>query len=830
MMEYLGRNGAWPFPMRSRSLRTILCLALLSATGVADSPLKVIRAKRVTSPPVLDGAVNDAQWKEAAAVLDFTQAEPVQGAHPTEMTSVRILYDDRALYVGVICYDSRPEGIVRQLSRRDRSTEADRFTVLIDSYFDRKSAFVFGANVSGVQTDGILSQEGKVYDITWDAVWDVQTRTYGDGWSAEFAIPYNALRFAQQPDSTHRWGINFRRYISRKRETSEWVMVPRSDPYEISKWGTLTGIASIDPPLNLALTPYAAGSTTFQSASAEQPSSQNSDFRAGVDLKYGVARNFTLDATFNPDFGQVEVDQAILNLTVFETRYPEKRPFFLEGSQFFTFGSSYDNTPLSLFFSRRIGKAPSGYYAVGAPPGGTVVENPQQTTILGAAKLSGRSASGFSIGGLSAVTAQEEATVEDSLGARASVMTEPRASYSVLRLRQEFAGGSWLGAMGTLAARDGLLPAFSGGVDWNWRMLENTHSFDGYIAGAQSWEGAERQIGTAGRFLFSRITAENWFYVGSYDFYTRAFAINDLGFFSRPHDQGGYLQLLYRQFDRAGWFYRHGFSLVPEARWNWDGLSTLAQVEASAYGDFTNFWRATVSATVKFPAYDDAEKGIIGTYRRPAAQAIAMTVTSDERRPLVASLTLGGELDALAKSSFYGLLSLIWRPVSSLEITPSILGYVVRNEETAVVSGGQVATVSTGGGTYSLFADRDLDEVDLELRGTFTFTRTLSLQFFLQTLIARGGYTAYRALVSSTEFDDAIGSVPDYDFNQAVFNANVLLRWEYLPGSTLYLVWTQSRYGDSGVPATSYRDRFRELFTLPHEDVVYVKASYWLPL
>lgn len=816
--------------MRSPVLLTILWCAFSAAPVAAEAPAKMIRAQRVPSPPLLDGALVEPAWREASPVLDFTQAEPVQGALPTELTSVRILYDDRALYVGVICYDSRPGQIVRQLSRRDRTTEADRFTVLIDSYYDRKSAFVFGTNVSGVQTDGVLSQEGKVYDITWDAVWEVRARTYEDGWSAEFAIPYNALRFAEQPDSTHRWGINFRRYISRKRETSEWVMVPRSDPYEISKWGTLTGVASIDPPLNLALTPYAAGSATFQSAGDGIPSSKRREANAGVDLKYGIARNVTLDATFNPDFGQVEVDQAILNLTVFETRYPEKRPFFLEGSQFFTFGSSYDNTPLSLFFSRRIGKAPSGYYGVAPPPGGAIVENPQQTTILGAAKISGRSASGLSLGALTAVTAQEDAVVEDSAGSRSTWMTEPRASYSVLRLRQEFEGGSWLGAMGTLAARDGFPPSLSGGLDWNWRMLENSHSFDGYLAGAQSWTGGDPLAGAAGRFLFSRIAAERWFYVGSYDFYTPDFSINDLGFFSRPHDHGGYLQLLYRQFDRAGIFYRHGFSVVPEARWNWDGISTLVQVEGTAYGDFTNFYRGTVALTAKLPAYDDAEKGILGTYRRPAAQALTLTVTSDERQPLVATATLGGEIDALSKASLYGLLSLVWRPVSSLEITPSVLAYVSRREETAVVSGGRVATVPVGGTTSSLFADRDLDEVDLEVRGTLTFTRTLSLQFFLQTLIARGRYSDYRALVSSTEFTGAIGPVPNYDFNQAVFNANVLLRWEYLPGSTLYLVWTQSRYGDSGVPDTGYRERFGELFALPHQDVVYMKVSYWLPL
>jgi hypothetical protein len=817
--------------MRILAFLLLLLLAFPDAVCFADASQKVVRATRVATPPVIDGAVTEPQWREASPILDFTQAEPVQGTQPTEMTSVRILYDDRAIYVGVICYDTRPGAIARQLSRRDRATEADRFTVLLDSYFDRKSAFVFTTNVSGVQTDGILSQEGKVYDVSWDAVWDVRTRIYQDGWSAEFEIPYSALRFSVRPDSGYQWGINFRRYISRKKEIDEWVMVPRGDPYEISKWGTLMGITEIKPPLHLAFTPYVAGSTTFQTATQVQAASSATDVRAGLDIKYGVARNYTLDATINPDFGQVEVDQAVLNLTVFETLYPEKRPFFVEGSQqFFTFGSSYDKTPVSLFFSRRIGKAPSGLYSVSAPPGGTVAENPQQTTILSAAKLSGRSASGFSVGALTAVTDEEHAVVEDSLGSRASVQTEPRASYSVLRLRQEFEGGSWLGGMGTLAAHDRQSPSLSGGLDWNLRVFEGTHTLDGYLAAAHAGSGEGEQNGAAGRLLFSRIASEHWFYVGSYDFYTRHFNINDIGFFSRPHDQGGYGQVLYRQYAPEGSFYRYGLSFVPEMRWNWDGVLTMAQGTADAYGDFTNFWRLQVIVTEKRPAYDDAERGLIGTYLRPAAHSLSASVTTDERQSLVGSLLLGGELDAKDKVSGYSLLRLTWRPVSWVEMNPSLLYLVTRREETSVVAGGVVATVPVDGTPRSLFADRDLNEIDLSVRGTVTFTRTLSLQFFLQVLMARGAHTNYRALIGGEEFETAIGPVPDYDFNQGIFNANVLLRWEYMPGSSLFLVWTQSRNGDSGVYSTGFGDRFHEVFTLPHEDVLFLKVSYWLPL
>ena len=811
--------------MRTIAFRISILLVLAAHLSAAELPRKVVRATRTDVPPVLDGAVTDPQWQTASAILDFTQAEPVEDGRPTELTSVRILYDDRAIYVGVICYDTYPGGIVRQLSRRDRSTEADRFTVMIDSYFDRKSAFVFGANVSGVQSDGILSQEGKVYDPSWDAVWEVKTRIYADGWSAEFAIPFNALRFSEDVHPEYVWGVNFRRFISRKREVDDWVMVPRTDPYEIPRWGTLRGILGVSPPLNLVLLPYVSASSTIES-----PSSQTTNhFGVGGDVKYGLERNFTVDATINPDFGQVEVDQSVLNLTVFETLYPEKRPFFIEGNQFFTFGSSYDDTPLPVFFSRRIGKQPTLSSSLTVPAGATVVDNPSQTTILGAAKFSGRSSSGFSIGALSALTDEEHATIRDSAGSEYTQRTEPGASYNVLRVRKELDGGSWLGGIATITGKESSRPAISGGVDWNIHFAGETHSLDGYLAGARSGQGDNEQTGGAGRLLLSRIAGSRWSYLASYDFYGKNFNINDIGFFSRPHDHGGYAQLLYRMLIPEGLFLQYGWSVVPVARWNWEGILTAAQVEASLFGTFTNFWKADLILDCKFPACDDAERGIIGTYQRPSAIGATMQVVTDQRRNMVLTLSGSGEADAKEKSLFLASASLALKPTAWVELTPSALYLRVRDEEAAVIREGTVGTVDVGGTLYSLFGDRDLDELDLNLRGILTFTRTLTLQFYTQMLIARGKYQSYRALVGRTEFV-SVAMPSDYNFNQATFNANVLLRWEFVPGSALYLVWTQSRFGDSGVYETTFGDRFQETFALPHEDVIFLKVSHWLPL
>jgi hypothetical protein len=804
----------------------VLLAALVPAFSAADAQTKVIRATRVEQPPEIDGVITEPAWQTASPVLDFTQYDPNEGAPPTEVTSVRILYDDDAVYVGAICYDSHPELIVRQLSRRDRSTEADRFALMIDSYADRQSAFFFSVNVSGVQSDGVMTQAGLMYDNTWDEVWHVETGVHLDGWSAEFRIPLNAIRFATDEPAALAWGINFRRVIARKRETVEWVMVPRSEQLQIPYWGILEGVHDIEPTLHLDIAPYASGTLLSWSPESGRATSPEVDAQVGVDLKYGLSRSSTIDATINPDFGQVEVDQAVLNLTVFETLYPEKRPFFVEGAQFFTFGSSFDNTPMSLFFSRRIGRAPTG--SPPAPAGGAIVDDPAVTTILGAAKLSGRSASGFAVGALAALTDREFATVRDSTGVETRMQTEPRASYNAVRLRQDYADGSWFGGMATLAAKDGMQPALSGGADWSYRVGGNVHALDGYVAAARSAAGTE--AGVAGRLLFSRTAAEHWLYAGSYSFATRSFDPNDIGFFARPHDQGGYVQLVYRENYAAGTARRYAISLVPEARWNWDGVRTLAQVDLSPTVELQNFWRIGLTAVARIPAYDDAERGVLGLYRRPAGGSATLTVVSDQRQAVAASVSAGFDADALQKRGVLAQALISVRPVPWLELNPSVYYQRVRAEETGVFAGGGIATVTDSTGTWSLFGDRDLDQLDLGLRGIVTFTRTMSLQMYLQALVARGSYAGYRALTGPEAFRPAAVAPGTYDFNAVYFNANVLLRWEYLPGSTLYLVWTQTRYDAISDVAPSPGARLGDVPSVPHDDVFLAKVTYWFSL
>lgn len=386
--------------------------------------------------------------------------------------------------------------------------------------------------------------------------------------------------------------------------------------------------------------------------------------------------------------------------------------------------------------------------------------------------------------------------------------------------------------MATLASHQAQRPGLTAGVDWNLRFDDGGYTFDGYVAGARS-SGTTGRDGAASRLLFSRIAGEHWLYVASADFATQYFNPNDMGYFARPPDRGGYLQVLYRENFAEGIFRRYSLSIVPESRWNWDGIRTFGQLEAIASADFKNFWRSTCVYRRIGSSYEDEERGIIGLRKRPAANAFQLQVKSDDRKDVSATVTGLYETDELQKQSLIGSVALTLRPGSWVELTPTLY-YQRTRKELAWVFPTTVSDPAVGPGGFSVFGDRDLDEVDLGLRGIATFSRTLSLQWFAQVLLARGRYANYkRTLNSSTLVPYDYPSHPgfyNHDFNEATLNANLLLRWEYLPGSTFYLVWTQSRYGDAALYSRGFGGRFGDTFSLPQENVLLAKMSYLLPL
>jgi hypothetical protein len=829
------------YRIQKNILLTILVSLIVVDSLVGGTSAKSVVATRAFSPPHIDGVLNSEEWSTASEVAGFEQYDPVEGAEATESTSVKVLYDDNALYIGVMCYDSEPTAIVRQLTRRDRTAQSDRFSVIIDSYHDHSTAFLFCGTVSGVQTDGILSQDGLVYDVQWDAVWNFDAAVVKDGWSAEFKIPFSTLRFARQ-DSEYIWGVNFRRFIARKKETDEWVLVRRQDAppgtiSSVSRMGHLSGVTNIHPSVHLEIFPYTVSKVNY--LSQPDPFSLRKELKGnlGLDLKYGVTNNFTFDMAINPDFGQVEVDQAVLNLTVFETFYPEKRPFFLEGSQFFSFGNTFDNQKLLLFYSRRIGKKPS---VPGPNPDYAFVETPQATKILGAGKFTGKTDNGLTLGVLTTVTDREYGIEEknDLSGNSRSVLFEPRASYNAIRIKHDIFDGSSIGFMVTGAFKDQESPMLNGGVDWRLRFKNGMYAVDGYFAGSQAvsplaFPNTGRVAGTAGRIGLGKLQGEHWLALTYYDFSARNFWINDLGYYGQPTEHGGYTQITYKEDQADAALRRYSFSLQTDYRWNWDGVNTVNQVEFAPESEFKNFWILKLNYIRDLPAHDDANRGIIGLYHRPPGNRISASLQTDSRKSAVFVLSMGYQNSTKGLSSFVSSAQVTLRPNTWMEFSPAFGWGRTRNEESWVRSPQTGYPIFTDDG-FNLFGDRDIDQYDFSLRGTITFTRHVSVQFFTQVFLAKGEYTNYKKLVAREELPPYdYQNSPRYsnpDFNEKILNANLAFRWEYLPGSTFYLVWTQQRCGDNGLYNKSLSDNIFDTFKLQMDNVILAKLSYWWSL
>ena len=825
-----------------RILLLIACnvcfLGLFASTGRAETPPKEIKAVRATTPPRIDGDLSDQAWMNAPSFSDFTQYDPDEGAPPTETTEVRVLYDGSAVYFYAKLHDSEPDRIVAQLTRRDRSVESDRFTIQIDSYHDRQTAFVFVMYASGVQRDGLLLQDGLRFDEQWDAVWESAVRRTSEGWNAEFKIPFSALRFSKH--SVQEWGINFRRYISRKRETDEWVMVPRREASfsgYISKSGVLVGIENINFPKYLEFLPYVLSKSQDLNI---PPGTGDQEFigNIGADFKADLGRNFAVNLTLNSDFGQVEVDEAVLNLTAFETFYPEKRPFFLEGTQIFDFGTGFDGTRHLLFYSRRIGRRPSGFFSL--PPNGRLVEPPPTfTTVLGAAKLTGRTQSGLSVGILSGLTDEEGVILEDSTGRNSMQVVEPLANYTVARVKKDFWKNSFLGMMATSTLRRDRLPVYAGGLDWNFRFGENTYGIDGYTSVSRSSPTKnDYRDGSSGRILMGKIAGKHWLYQSTYQFTSKQYDIDDLGFFIRGNKHGGYVQATYKEDRPVRPLLRFLVRVAMDNYWNFDGYKIGESAEINPYYEFRNFWSLNLSYQYDWSVFDDFETRGNGLYRRQAAHSVRAAVNTDFRKKVAFGLTLRGVRGLKEYRRGEVSLSGKIRLTAWMEFEPVASAAFGKDEEAWVIpsGGGSNNFVDAFISLFplSVFGNRDTDQYNFSMRGTVTFTKDLSLQLFLQVFLARGHYGDYRRLVDAeplTPYDYAAS--PFYgnpDFNSKAVNANIVLRWEYLPGSTLFLVWTHERHGVGGDFYNNLGSDIRSAFRQPMNNLFLLKVSYWWSL
>ncbi|MGH7450006.1 MAG: DUF5916 domain-containing protein, partial [bacterium] len=740
-------------------------------------------AVRTSTPPNIDGHLNEAVWQNATAANAFLQRDPYEGQPATEPTEIRVLYDDEALYFGCTMHDSEPDKIVARLTRRDNEIESDVISIRIDSYHDHKTAYEFTILASGVKVDILQFNDANDEDDSWDAVREVKTQILragapaaainsenypAIGWSAEVKIPFEVLRYSPAPNGKNEWGINFIRRISRKQERSEWALVRKSQSGFISHFGHLAIDDDLPKPRRLELLPYSVGKNKTTNRALTPPNTATHDFSSngGFDLKYGLNSNLTLDLTVNPDFGQVEADPAVLNLTTFETFYPEKRPFFIEGTQILQFTTFGNNFGPGLFYSRRIGRRPAGETSVSED---SVRNFPEATTILGAAKITGKTGGGLAMGILQAVAAEENATILNTAGKIESQIVEPRSSYSLVRLKQDFLQNSTIGMIVTSVARENRFPAFTGGVDWNLRFQQSTYGIDGFWASSHTTQGATRRItGSAGKIRFGKDGGKHWLYGIGADFTSRNYDINGLGFFRRPNDYGNTFNLTYRE-NQPGKILR-SWSIIGDGhlRWNFDGARLFNEYGLNANWQWLNYWGMGLRARYSFLADDDRESRGLGLYQKPRQFFAALALTTDNRRPLIGFFEQGFLDDAKGMRNWSTALGADVRPTTWAEFSFQFTYGRTTNRE-AWVTNLTDSTISPN--PISVFGFRDTEGYDLTLRSNLTFTRDLTLQIYEQTFIAKGHYDRFERLLNSTTLLP-YNYFGNPDFNNKSFNLN----------------------------------------------------------
>jgi len=584
-----------------RSTILVLCVFSLAGALCAQAldgtrPEKTMIAVRANTPPKIDGVLDDEVWQHAQFTTGFTQREPNEGEPATEKTTVQIVYDDEAVYVGIMCYDSNPGKIAARLYRRDglNEGESDWACVYFDPHHDHQTGNFFLVGPSGALKDGTIYNDEE-FDTTWNGVWEAKTTIHAKGWTVEYKIPYHVLRFSSKEEYT--WGMNVARRINRKHEHSFWVMVPKKESglaslfghlqgksCLVSRFGHLEGIKGIHPKKHLELLPFTLGRSIFEPEGSANPDGRELFPSAGLYLRYGLSTNLSLNAAINPDFGQVEADPAVLNLSAFETFFRERRTFFVEGASIFKIGN--------LFYSRRIGKRP-GRFPI--PSEAKIIDRPDSTTILGAVKLTGKTASKTSIGILSAVTAPEyaksnarlrlSATIEGTITdpttglertERREHLIEPLTNYFVGRVQQDvLKGNSRIGLLTTAVNRRDAESAYVSAIDWNLKFGKNAHQFTGKIGASRTSSEEDRRSGYLGQFNYNK--TQGWFRGGaSVSASSPGFNPNDLGFINRVNRLVPGFWVEFRREQPWGLFRRVSVDMNGGIAWNfrheWAGI------------------------------------------------------------------------------------------------------------------------------------------------------------------------------------------------------------------------------------------------------------------
>jgi len=814
---------------------------------------KIYQTHRLThTPPVIDGKYSEAAWDAVDWSGDFIQRDPNDGAKPSQNTKFKILFDDNNLYILIRALDSVPGEIVSRLSRRD-NYDGDWLAVSIDSYADKQTAFTFGVTTAGVQFDFMFAND-NLKDASWDAVFYTATNSDALGWTAEMRIPLSQLRFAKMDE--HTWGLNVFRYIYRKQELSFWQPIPITAPGLVSLYGQLHGLDGIKPRRDIELLPYTYAKATFDQKQEGNPFKTGRKYKGtvGIDGKIAVTNDLTLNFTINPDFGQVEADPSVVNLTAFETFYPEKRPFFVEGKNIFNFkltGADSDNNMNMLFYSRRIGRAPQ--YTI-IPDSGIYVSAPEKTTILGSFKLSGKTRKGLSIGIIESITRNEKATI-DSAGVHHQESVEPLTNYLIARISQDFdKGTTTIGGIFTATNRSieepqlEFLPdaAYTGGLNaihfWKNKTyyLSGRAVFSSISGSQQAIKGLQRSAvryyqrednthvtydptrtalsGYGGTLEFGKAGTGNWQYLSYLTMRSPGLDFNDAGYLKQADEIQHLFWVRYRKFKPFGAFRWASVNFTEYATWDFGWQNTNKGIDLNANGQFKNYY--TTGAGINYAGSTLARGELWGgpALLLPPVTSFSAYTETDSRKKFMFRVTTS---HYFGQNGYYNshkyALEITYKPINTLYFS-LIPQYTSGFNQLQYVDAS-----SFNNEPRYIMASLSRKVYDLSMRVNVSITPELSIQYYAQPYIFAGKYSDYKRITDprATYFpdryhqfsgneisydeswkaymidenhdgeDDYALYKPDFHFLQ--FKSNMVFRWEYKTGSSLYLVWSQGR-------------------------------------
>lgn len=818
-----------------------------------DVPKRIYSTKHINTAPVIDANLDDEAWNSVEWDGNFTQFMPDEGKSPTQKTKFKIIYDDKNLYIAVRCYDTDPDKIVSRMSRRD-GFEGDWIEINLDSYHDLRTAFSFTITVAGVKGDEAVSENGRNWDRSWNPIWYAKTKIDEEGWIAEIKIPFTQLRFSEREEQV--WGLQVHRRDFRLEERSLWQRIPRDVSGWVSNLGELHGIKKIKPQKQLEIQPYNVAQVESFEKEIGNPfaSGKDSKLAVGLDGKIGITNNLTLDFTINPDFGQVEADPSAISLDGFQIFFAEQRPFFVENKNIFDYritksiaGGPYGRD--NLFYSRRIGRQPQGNPETESEE---YVDMPKNTTILGAAKFSGKTKKGWSIGVLEALT-QKEFAVIDNNGERREEMVEPLTNYFLTRLQKDFnnnnsyIGGILTGTNRNLSDNDiNFLhtAAYTGGLDFKHQWKNRSWYVGGNIIASNvvgsketilesqlghrryfqrvdakhlevdpnktslSGHGGNLQIGKAGGKKFNFESGITWRSPG--------LELNDMGFQRNADDITHYTWIGYRALKPFSIFrslsvnYNHWTSI------NFGGDHTYLGFNTNSNAKYKNNWYTSLGFNYSPIDYSDSALRGGPQLRLPDSFNYWISAGTDRRKKLQFSFNTQkttGQHNSFERMRYFLRIKYVPFDAFNVSISPS---YSVNNQELQFVD-----NIDFNESTRYLNSSLEQDTFGISIRLNYTIKPNLTLQYYGQPFISRGRYTNFKYITDSKaaffkdrfqefasdqisydpmnevyEVDENMDNDIDYsfknpDFSVIEFRSNLVARWEYIPGSEIFLVWSQ---------------------------------------